>query len=75
PDIPIYFVTGGFHLGGHGVAKISKIVEAFQAMGVQKVAPCHCSGETSRRLFEKAYGKNYVQMGVGGVFEIKASQK
>jgi len=75
PDTPIYFVTGGFHLGGNSILKVSKIVEAFQAMGVQKVSPCHCSGETARSLFEKAYGENYVEMGIGGVFEIKASQK
>lgn len=70
PYLPIHFVIGGFHLGGQSVSRVSKIVEAFQEMGVQKVAPCHCSGETARSLFEKAYGKNYVQMGVGGVCEI-----
>ena len=68
PYLPIHFVIGGFHLGGQGVSSISKIVEAFQEMGVQKVAPCHCSGETARSLFEKAYGENYMEMGVGGVF-------
>jgi 7,8-dihydropterin-6-yl-methyl-4-(beta-D-ribofuranosyl)aminobenzene 5'-phosphate synthase len=75
PYLPIHFVIGGFHLGSQGVSRVSKIVEAFQEMGVQKVAPCHCSGETARNLFEKAYGENYVEMGVGGVFEVKASQK
>ena len=75
PYLPIHFVIGGFHLGGDSVSKVSKIVEAFQALGIQKVAPCHCSGETARSLFEKAYGENYMEMGVGGVFVIKASQK
>jgi len=75
PDVPVHFVVGGFHLSGHSSAEISQIVEAFRKMGVQKVAPCHCSGETARSLFEKSYGENYVEMGVGGVFESKASQK
>jgi 7,8-dihydropterin-6-yl-methyl-4-(beta-D-ribofuranosyl)aminobenzene 5'-phosphate synthase len=75
PYIPIYFVIGGFHLGGQDVSRVSKIVEAFQEMGVQKVAPCHCSGETARSLFQKAYGENFVEMGVGGVFNITNLQK
>jgi 7,8-dihydropterin-6-yl-methyl-4-(beta-D-ribofuranosyl)aminobenzene 5'-phosphate synthase len=72
PDEPIYLVMGGFHLGGLHAAEISKIVQSFKELGVQKVAPCHCSGETARMLFKTAYGKNFIEMGVGGKVEIPA---
>jgi 7,8-dihydropterin-6-yl-methyl-4-(beta-D-ribofuranosyl)aminobenzene 5'-phosphate synthase len=34
-------------------------------MGVQRVAPCHCSGDLTRRLFEEAYGAGFTPAGVG----------
>ena len=34
-------------------------------MGVENVAPCHCSGDLARQLFEKAYGKDFILAGAG----------
>jgi 7,8-dihydropterin-6-yl-methyl-4-(beta-D-ribofuranosyl)aminobenzene 5'-phosphate synthase len=67
----VYLVLGGFHLGGASEAKIASIVEAFRQLGVQKVAPCHCSGDVARRLFEEAYGEDFVLAGVGSRLEVR----
>jgi 7,8-dihydropterin-6-yl-methyl-4-(beta-D-ribofuranosyl)aminobenzene 5'-phosphate synthase len=62
---PVYLVLGGFHLSSAGGSEITAIVETFQQMGVQRVAPCHCSGELARKLFEEVYGKDLLLVGAG----------
>jgi 7,8-dihydropterin-6-yl-methyl-4-(beta-D-ribofuranosyl)aminobenzene 5'-phosphate synthase len=66
----IHLVLGGFHLGGASEAEISGIVDAFVQMGVEKVAPCHCSGGTARTLFAEVYGNDFILAGAGSRLEI-----
>jgi len=66
----VYLVVGGFHLGGMSEAVIEGIVEDFRKLGVQKVAPCHCSGDLARSIFERAYGENFIRVGVGSRVEV-----
>jgi 7,8-dihydropterin-6-yl-methyl-4-(beta-D-ribofuranosyl)aminobenzene 5'-phosphate synthase len=61
----IHLVLGGFHLGGASRGAIAGIVEDFQRLGVQRVAPCHCSGDDARRSFAETYGKDLIPAGVG----------
>jgi 7,8-dihydropterin-6-yl-methyl-4-(beta-D-ribofuranosyl)aminobenzene 5'-phosphate synthase len=61
----VHLVLGGFHLGGASRAMIKGIIDEFQRMGVQRVAPCHCSGDLARSLFEEAYGAGFTPAGVG----------
>jgi len=61
----VYLVLGGFHLGGASISKIESIIDSFEQLGVERVAPCHCSGDTARRLFREHYGEAYVECGVG----------
>jgi 7,8-dihydropterin-6-yl-methyl-4-(beta-D-ribofuranosyl)aminobenzene 5'-phosphate synthase len=39
-------------------------------MGIQKVVPCHCTGDLAIAMFKKAYGKNFVQAGVGRIIQL-----
>jgi 7,8-dihydropterin-6-yl-methyl-4-(beta-D-ribofuranosyl)aminobenzene 5'-phosphate synthase len=66
----VYLVLGGFHLGGASQERIEAIIAAFREMGVQKVAPCHCTGDQAIGLFREAYGQDFVQAGVGRVVKI-----
>lgn len=61
----VHLALGGFHLCGMGQFQIGRIVEAMKRQGVESVAPSHCSGEAARSLFEKAYGRNFIRLGVG----------
>jgi len=61
----VYLVLGGFHLGGTSFAQIASIMEDFEELGVEKVAPCHCSGDRARSLFKEHFGLNYIECGVG----------
>jgi 7,8-dihydropterin-6-yl-methyl-4-(beta-D-ribofuranosyl)aminobenzene 5'-phosphate synthase len=67
----ICLVLGGLHLLGSSKEVIEKIVYEFKKMGVEKVAPCHCSSELCQNIFENKYGQGLIKLGVGGGVEIE----
>ena len=67
----IYLLIGGFHLGGTSPSQISNIAQNLLQLGVEKVAPCHCSGEAARRLFSDYFGDDYIDCGAGKVIVIE----
>ena len=67
----VYLALGGFHLCWMSSRQIKGIVNGMKREGVKKVAPCHCSGDPARKLFKKAYGKDFVLIGVGKRIKIK----
>jgi 7,8-dihydropterin-6-yl-methyl-4-(beta-D-ribofuranosyl)aminobenzene 5'-phosphate synthase len=64
-DDEVYLVMGGFHLGGKSEREIAAIVAAFRRLGVQKAAPCHCTGDQARAAFAQEYGEDYMAAGAG----------
>ncbi len=70
PDEPIYLALGGFHLKLLPDPEIARAVRRFLSQHIQKVAPCHCSGQEARKFFREAYGENYIEIGVGGIVDI-----
>jgi len=66
----VYLVIGGFHLGSASTAKVKDICAAFRELGVQKLAPCHCTGDHAMRIFSAEFGDSYVQCGVGRAIEV-----
>ena len=69
-DGEIRLVVGGFHLGGASAGRIREVSAALQQLGVQRLAPCHCTGAQAMRIFAVEFGDNYVQCGVGRVIEL-----
>jgi len=67
---PVRMVLGGFHLGRDHVGSITSIVDAFRRLGIEKVAPCHCTGDRAIKLFENEYGENFIRIGVGKVVHV-----
>lgn len=66
----VYLVLGGFHLGGTSEARVKEIIADFRRLGVQKVAPCHCTGDKAIGLFREAYGEDFIQNGVGKILVV-----
>jgi 7,8-dihydropterin-6-yl-methyl-4-(beta-D-ribofuranosyl)aminobenzene 5'-phosphate synthase len=66
----VYLVIGGFHLAGATTTQIESVIEGFRQLGVRKVAPCHCSGDETRRLFREEYGENYIDSGAGKIITL-----
>jgi 7,8-dihydropterin-6-yl-methyl-4-(beta-D-ribofuranosyl)aminobenzene 5'-phosphate synthase len=61
----IHMVFGGFHLAGFLEGEIEEITARFRALGVEKVAPCHCSGDKCRDIFAKEYQDDFITTGAG----------
>ena len=67
----VYLVLGGFHLCWMNVSQVKSVIKGVKKEGVQKVAPCHCSGDLARKQFEEAYGKDFILVGAGKTITIK----
>jgi len=70
----VYLVLGGFHLGGKSRREIEGIISEFRRLGVQKVAPCHCTGEQAMGMFRKEYGGDFIQAGAGKVIRVPSPE-
>jgi len=66
----VYLVMGGFHLGGTSQRRVKAVIADFRQLGVQRVAPCHCTGDRSIRVFAEEYGDDFIETGVGMVLHI-----
>lgn len=58
-------VMGGFHLFNLFPSKIRKIAMQLKQLGVQFIAPSHCSGAEAYDIFSKIYGSNFIHSGLG----------
>jgi len=67
PQERVYLTMGGFHLTGASTSQIESIIKEFRQLSVNKVAPCHCSGDEARRMFRKEYGEDYIDSGAGKI--------
>lgn len=70
PDEKVFLVLGGFHLLGASDSQLRRIVQDLKRLGVEKVAPSHCSGDRCRELFQSIYQKDYIEYGVGQTVNI-----
>jgi 7,8-dihydropterin-6-yl-methyl-4-(beta-D-ribofuranosyl)aminobenzene 5'-phosphate synthase len=70
---PIALLAGGFHLGSATKGQVSSIIDELRQLGVQKVMPCHCTGDDAIALFRSAYGEDFVGGGVGSTVAISAN--
>ena len=68
---PLRLVIGGFHLGSKSKAEVDSILKDFRHMGVQQVAPCHCTGERAVTMFAAEYGEDFIQTGVGKIIQLE----
>jgi 7,8-dihydropterin-6-yl-methyl-4-(beta-D-ribofuranosyl)aminobenzene 5'-phosphate synthase len=66
----IRLVMGGYHLFSTGQWEIMKVIRSFHESGVERVYPCHCTGEGAVGLFREYYGERCIEGGVGRVIEI-----
>ncbi|MDP8218604.1 MAG: MBL fold metallo-hydrolase [Candidatus Theseobacter exili] len=68
-DVPgkLHLVSGGFHLKHHDTKAISFIVDRFRELGVERVAPTHCTGTEATEMFHKEYADAFIEVKVGQV--------
>lgn len=61
----IYLVLGGFHLMDKTADFTLSVINEFKELGVKKVAPTHCTGETAIKSFQKAYQNDFIPVNIG----------
>lgn len=70
----IALVLGGFHLGSASAAQVEGIIADLRSLGVEQVAPCHCTGDKARQAFADAFGDDAILAGVGWSIEFGFAQ-
>jgi len=50
---------------------LEEIITNFRKLGVEKVGPCHCTGELARQIFKQEYGNDFLDVGVGRMIEFE----
>jgi len=63
-------VMGGFHLSDRSRGDVQAVVEELLALGVRRIAPCHCTGDEATAAFEAAFGSGFIRCGAGTVITI-----
>lgn len=64
----IDWVIGGFHLHRSFNRTIGSVVDEFNSLGVQHVAPCHCTGQKSVDSFKENFINETHEIGTGSTF-------
>ncbi|MCG6956559.1 MAG: MBL fold metallo-hydrolase [Gemmatimonadetes bacterium] len=69
---PVHLVLGGFHLRDATPDQIQAIITEFRRLGVERVAPCHCTGDRAIEMFAAEYGEDFLRAGVGTTIVVGA---
>jgi 7,8-dihydropterin-6-yl-methyl-4-(beta-D-ribofuranosyl)aminobenzene 5'-phosphate synthase len=69
-DDTIFGAMGGFHLLPQPESRVSAVFEELSALGVEWVAPSHCSGDLARTLAKRRFGEGCTVLHVGSVVEM-----
>lgn len=67
---PIHLLMGGFHLLRADAAQIDAVIAGLQALGVERIAPSHCTGSAATARFRRAWGAGFVESGLGTAVEV-----
>jgi 7,8-dihydropterin-6-yl-methyl-4-(beta-D-ribofuranosyl)aminobenzene 5'-phosphate synthase len=51
----INMIVGGFHLFNASLERIQRVIAYFNEIGVEKLMPCHCTGERAIKLFRRKF--------------------
>ncbi|MBM2831133.1 MAG: fold metallo-hydrolase [Dehalococcoidia bacterium] len=62
-----HLVLGGFHLESASRPQIEATARQLQELGIEQIAPCHCTGERARYVLKQIYGDNFIACGSGKV--------
>ncbi len=66
----VYSLIGGFHLKDNDDETNLTVVKDLKELGVQKIAPMHCTGRRAVRMIRKAFGKGFIKVKEGGTIAL-----
>ncbi|MFC2104460.1 MBL fold metallo-hydrolase [Bacteroidota bacterium] len=68
PNKKIHLVAGGFHLRNYSDIEVKKISNELKSMGVENVAPSHCTGTRAIEIFKEEWGNHFIELNLGDEF-------
>lgn len=69
----VHAVVGGFHLSGLSEERVTRVVDAFQELGVEHVVPQHCTGIEAIATLYHRMPQQMVVSSVGTTFTFAAA--
>jgi 7,8-dihydropterin-6-yl-methyl-4-(beta-D-ribofuranosyl)aminobenzene 5'-phosphate synthase len=67
----VYLVMGGFHLAEYSSADVQTVIAELKALGVQQVAPSHCTGDLAIEQFRTEFGTGFFPIGAGATMHVE----
>lgn len=64
-------VLGGFHLLRKKAAGVQAIAAKLKQLGVEQIAPCHCTGKRATTVLHEAFAGATIEVGVGTEIAIR----
>lgn len=61
----VRLLVGGFHMLRQKEERIREQIVQLRELGVEQIAPAHCTGERAKRLFRREWGPDYLVTGAG----------
>jgi 7,8-dihydropterin-6-yl-methyl-4-(beta-D-ribofuranosyl)aminobenzene 5'-phosphate synthase len=62
---PLALIVGGFHLYRNDEAEVRYVAEQLLRLGVERIAPCHCTGDAATAILRDAFGERFVEVSAG----------
>jgi len=62
---PLALIVGGFHLYRNNEAEVRYVAEQLLHLGVERIAPCHCTGDAATAILRDAFGERFVEVSAG----------
>ena len=69
--MPVGLVLGGLHLMDKTSEQVREVIEQLKHLGVDKVAPCHCSGKKATKNMLKEYKDGFLNVKTGMTYSIR----
>jgi len=65
PGRSLRLVLGGFHLSDQTPEAVRVVAEKLKSMGVERIAPTHCTGDRAVSVFQEIFGERFVPVAAG----------
>jgi 7,8-dihydropterin-6-yl-methyl-4-(beta-D-ribofuranosyl)aminobenzene 5'-phosphate synthase len=75
PDVPLYCVMGGLHLGGVMERIIPQTVDGLRPFAIKHIITAHCTGWRALHALADAFGEAVSQSAVGTRYTFQAGYK
>ncbi len=67
----IHTLIGGFHLGRASSERLDRTAQAFEQYGIQRLAPCHCTGAQASAFLRLHFPGRFVDLPAGAALSIQ----